>query len=48
MKGIKNVMKNNNTYVISIVMFYENKTNNPTKIYMVLSCVLYYFIDNYV
>ena len=28
-------------------MFYDTKTKNPTKMYSVLNCFLYYFIDNY-
>ena len=28
--------------------FYESKTRNSIKLYRVLSCVLYYIIDNYV
>ena len=40
--------KNNNTCVITLVMFYENRTTNTTKVYMVLSIFLYYVIDNYV
>ena len=45
--GIINVMKSN-TRDISLVMFYENRTTNPKKVLRVLSCVLYYVIDNYV
>ena len=29
-------------------MFYETKTKKPTKVYRVLSCVLYFYIENYV
>ena len=32
------------TCVIAPIMFYETKTNNPIKLYRVLSCVLYYGI----
>ena len=41
-------MLQKNTCVISLVMIYENRTTNPTKMFRVLSCVLYYVIDNYV
>ena len=29
-------------------MFYDNRTTNPTKVFKVLSCVLYSIIENYV
>ena len=32
----------------SLVMFYDNRNTNPKKVFIVLSCVLYYGIDNYV
>ena len=41
-------MRQNDTCVIELVMFYETKTKNPTKGYMLLSCVLYYVIEYYV
>ena len=41
-------MRKNDTWVIALVMFYETKTKNPTKVYRVLSCVLYSVIENYV
>ena len=34
--------------VIALVMFYENRTTNPMKVFMLLSYVLYYFIENYI
>ena len=40
-------MKKNDTCVIAPVIFNETK-KNPTKVYRVLSCVIYSFIDNYV
>ena len=46
--GIRNFLKRNNTFVIALVMFYENITTNITKVYRVLICVLYYAINNYV
>ena len=42
------MLRRKNTCVISLVMFYENITTNKTKVYRELSCVLYYFIYNYV
>ena len=45
MTGIRNVKKS--TCVIALVIFYENRTHNPTKVFMVLNCVLNYVIDNY-
>ena len=46
MTGIRNAKKKYVIYCISI--FYDNGTTNPTKVYMLLSCVLRYVIDNYV
>ena len=46
MTGLRNVQKN--MCVIALVMSYENKTNNATKVHRVLSCVLYYIMDNFV
>ena len=37
-----------NTCVIALVMFYENRTTNPTKVYRVLSCVLYSVMEMFV
>ena len=33
---------------MSLIMFYETNGLKPKKVYIVLSCVLYSFIDNYV
>ena len=41
-------MKRTNMCVISLVMFYDNRTTNPEKVYRVLSCVPYSVIYNYV
>ena len=41
-------LKRENICVITIAMFYENITTNTMKVFRVLSCVLYYVIDNYV
>ena len=48
MEGIENLMEKHYTWVFALVMFYKTKTNNPIKVYRLLSCVLYYFIENYV
>ena len=47
MTGIINAMKNN-TCVIVLVIFYDNRTNNTMKFYRFLSGVLYSVIENYV
>ena len=44
----KTFLKKKNTCVIELVMFYENITTDPMKVFRVLSCVIYYFIENYV
>ena len=41
-------MREKDTCVIAIVILYETKTKNPTKVYRVLSCVLYSVMYNYV
>ena len=48
MENIRYVLKKNNTCVIALIMLYDNKGIKPKKVYRVLSCVLYYLIDNYV
>ena len=48
MSGIKNVSKKDNTCVIAIVMFYENRKMDPMKVIRGLICVVYSVIDNYV
>ena len=48
MENIRDVIKNKDTCVIAIIMFYESKGRNPIQVYMVLSCVLYSLIKNYV
>ena len=44
----KNIMRKKDTCVISLVMFYETETKNITKLYRVLSGVIYSVIENYV
>ena len=46
--AIKNVTKNNNTCVLELVMFYETRHKNTTGDFIVLSCVIYDIIKNYV
>ena len=38
---IKNVMKNNNTCVLALVMFHETRHKKAMKAFRVLSCVVY-------
>ena len=45
---IRNNMKNKNTCVLALVMFYETRHKNATKAFIVLSCVIYTIIENYV
>ena len=47
MYSIRNVLKKYNMCVIALLMFYENITENPMKLFRVLSFILYFFIDNY-
>ena len=48
MENVRYIMKNKDTRIIALIMFYKSKGKNPIKVYIVLSCVLYYLIDNYV
>ena len=48
MSGIINVTRKKNMCVIELVIFYENGTTNQMKVFRLLSCVIYYVIDNYV
>ena len=41
-------MKNKVTFVIALIIFYVSKVTEPKKVYRVLSCVIYYLIENYV
>ena len=47
METIRNFLENNNTCVMALIMIYENNRGKK-KVYRVLSCVVYSFIDNYV
>ena len=44
----KNVYKEDKMCVIAQVMFYENRTTNPMKVFRMLSCVLCSIMDNHV
>ena len=46
MTAMKNVMRKKDTCVIALVMFYDT-FKNPRKVYRVLSCLLYSFMENY-
>ena len=48
MEAIKDCLRKKNKFVMALIMFYENNGVKPKKLYRVLSCVLYYLIDNYV
>ena len=46
METIKYFMRKKNTCVMALIMFYENNREKLKKVYRVLSCVIYSFIDN--
>ena len=48
MENIRDIIKNKNTFVIAIIMLYDNKGIKPKQLYRVLSCVFYSLIDNHV
>ena len=48
MKTIKNFLMKKNTSVMGKIMIYENNGEIPKTVYIVLSCVDYNLIDNYV
>ena len=48
MYGIKYILKKEFLCVIGLVMFYGSRTKNSMKVCMLLSCALYYLINNYV
>ena len=47
MTSVRNVLKNNKCF-IALIMFYENRPNNATKLYRVLICIIYSIIENFV
>ena len=48
MVPIRDVMKNRDTCIIALIMFYNNKGKKPKSLYRVLICVLYSLVENYV
>ena len=47
MSDIRNVLNKSNTCVIVIIIFYDNRTTNPMKVFRGLSCALYTILENY-
>ena len=45
---IKSTLSKNNTSVLTLIMFYETRSDNTKKVFRVLSCVIYNKIKNYV
>ena len=45
---IINTTKKKNICVLALLMFYETKHKYETKVFIVLSCVIYIIIENYV
>ena len=48
MKKIKDFLMRKNTCVMALIMIYENNGEIPKQLYRVLSCVVYYLIENYI
>ena len=48
MENIRYFLKNKNTCVMELIMIYDNNGGNSKQVYRVLSCVVYYLIENYV
>ena len=44
---IKNVMTKKNTRLLELIMFHEKRHKRPKKSFIVLSCVIYTIIDNF-
>ena len=45
---IKATLLKKNTSVLSLIMFYDKRADNPNKAFRVLSCVIFTIINNYV
>ena len=45
---IKYTLEKKNTSVLSLLLFYETRSDNPNKYFRVLSCVVYSLIKKYV
>ena len=48
MKAIIYFLLNKNSYVMALIMIYENSGKGIRKVYRMLGCVVYTLIDNYV
>ena len=48
MKTIKNCLMKNNTYIMALIIIYENNGKDIKTVYKVLICVVYTLIENYV
>ena len=48
METVRYFLRKKNTCVLALIMFYDNNGVKPNKVCRVLSCVLYYLIENYV
>ena len=48
MKAIIYCLLNKNTYVMALIMIYENNGEIAKTLYRVISCVVYTLIENYV
>ena len=48
MKTIENCLMKENTYVMALILIYENIGKDTKTVYRVLSCVVYNTINNYV
>ena len=48
MKTIKKCLMKKNTCAMALITTYENNGEIPKQLYRVLSCVVYYLIENYV
>ena len=48
MKNIENCLMKKNTSAMALIIIYENNVKDTKTFYIVLSCVVYTLIDNYV
>ena len=48
MRTIKDFLMKKDTCVVALILFYKNNGEIPNKLYRVLSCVVYYLMENYV
>ena len=47
MENIKDFLMKKNTCVMVLIMIYENNGEITKQFYRVLSCIIYYLVDNY-